>query len=67
MRLMMCMVTAVFAYALDSFWTDAQQHWCAWDRSKQASFACIVTSFTIPEYSLLLVSKHCTAWKQYKT
>ncbi len=30
---MMCMVTAVFAYALDSFLTDAQ-------RSKQASFAC---------------------------
>jgi len=38
----MCMVTAMFAYALDSFWTDAQQYWCAWDRSKQASFACTV-------------------------
>jgi len=40
--LMMCMVTAVFAYILDSFWTDAQQYWRTWDRSKQGSFACTV-------------------------
>ncbi len=42
--LMMCMVTAVSAYALDSFWTDAQQYWRAWDRSEKASFACTVGS-----------------------